>query len=125
MFRQGVVGVPMTYILHMADEILNFGVPLELDTDDNKSHHIPAKVAAQLTQKIKKNVEESTSKRLIEKKVLDLACMEIRECCCGSTVRVTKLWMNQRLLPLTRLTLSRQKGKFALAGRPFGPERAC
>jgi len=61
----------------MADEILNFGVPLEFDTGDNESHHIPAKVAAWLTQKIKENFEESTSKRLIEKEVLDLARMEM------------------------------------------------
>ena len=35
----------------MADAILNFGVPLEYDTGDNESHHIPTKHAAQLTQK--------------------------------------------------------------------------
>ena len=64
-------------ILHMADEILNFGVPLEFDTGDNESHHIPAKVAARLTQKIKENFESSTCKRLIEKEVLDLAQMEL------------------------------------------------
>ena len=65
-------------ILHMADEILNFGVPLEFDTGDNESHHIPAKVAARLTQKIKDNFEESTCRRLIEKEVLDLARMEMQ-----------------------------------------------
>ena len=65
-------------ILHIADEILNFGVPLEFDTGDNESHHIPAKVAAWLTQKIKVNFEESTCKRLIEKEVLDLAHMEMQ-----------------------------------------------
>jgi len=64
-------------VLRMADEILNFGVPLEFDTGDNESHHIPAKVAAWLTQKVKENFEESTSKRLIEKDVLDLARMEM------------------------------------------------
>ena len=65
-------------ILHMADEILNFGVPLEFDTGDNESHHIPAKVAARLTQKVKENFEESTARRLIEKEVLDLAGMEMK-----------------------------------------------
>ena len=65
-------------VLHMADEILNFGVPLEFDTGDNESHHIPAKVAARLTQKIKENFEESMSKRLIEKEVLDLASMGMK-----------------------------------------------
>jgi hypothetical protein len=65
-------------VLHMADEILNFGVPLEFDTGDNESHHIPAKVAARLTQKVKDNFEESTSRRLIEKEVLDLAHMEMQ-----------------------------------------------
>jgi len=65
-------------ILHIADEILMFGVPLEFDTGDNESHHIPAKEAARLTQKIKDNFEESTCRRLIEKEVLDLARMEMQ-----------------------------------------------
>jgi len=64
-------------VLHIADEFLNFSVPLEFDTGNNESHHIPAKVAAQLTQKIKENLEESTIKRLIEKEVLDLARMKM------------------------------------------------
>jgi len=68
-------------VLHMADVILNFVVPLEFDTCDNESHHIPAKVAARLTQKIKENFEESTSKRLIEKEALDLARMEMNGNC--------------------------------------------
>jgi len=38
-------------ILHMADAILNFGVPLECDTGCNKSHHIPTKKVSMLTQK--------------------------------------------------------------------------
>jgi len=46
-------------VLHMVDEILYFGVPLEFDTGDHESHHILAKVAAWLTQKIKENFEES------------------------------------------------------------------
>jgi len=65
-------------ILHFADEIINFGVPLEFDTGDNEAHHIPAKVAARLTQKIKHNFEESTCRRLIEKDVLDLAHLEMQ-----------------------------------------------
>ena len=38
-------------ILHVADAILNFGVPLECDTGCNKSHHIPAKKSVNVDTK--------------------------------------------------------------------------
>ena len=38
-------------VVHMADDILNFGVPLEYDTGTNKSGHKATKTAAHLTQK--------------------------------------------------------------------------
>ena len=38
-------------VVHMADDILNFGVPLEVDTGTNESGHTPMKTAARLTQK--------------------------------------------------------------------------
>ena len=41
-------------IMHMADDILNFGVPMEFDTGSNESGHKVEKTAAKLTQK-KKN----------------------------------------------------------------------
>ena len=42
-------------ILHMADDIINFGVLLEVDTGANESGHKVAKVAARLKNKTKKN----------------------------------------------------------------------
>jgi hypothetical protein len=38
-------------IMHMADDILNFGVPMEFDTGSNESGHKYEKTAAKLTQK--------------------------------------------------------------------------
>ena len=43
-------------ILHMAADILHFGVPMEYDTGSNESHHKPTKKAAMLTQKDQKTV---------------------------------------------------------------------
>jgi len=64
-------------ILHMADAILNFGVPLEYDTGCNESHHIGTKKASQLTQKDLTKVEEQTAERMLEMEVLTLAQAEI------------------------------------------------
>ena len=64
-------------ILHMADAILNFGVPLEYDTSANESHHIPTKKAAQLTQKDLMKVEEQTAERVMEMELLALAQLEL------------------------------------------------
>jgi hypothetical protein len=41
-------------IVHMAEDILNFGVPMEFDTGSNESGHKPTKTAARLTKKTKK-----------------------------------------------------------------------
>ena len=38
-------------ILHLVDDILNFGVPLCVDTGTNESHHKITKVCAKLTQR--------------------------------------------------------------------------
>ena len=37
-------------IVNMADDILNFGIPMEVDTGSNESGHKLTKVAARLTQ---------------------------------------------------------------------------
>jgi len=63
-------------ILHMADAILNFRVPLECDTGVDKSHHIPAKAASQLTQRDLAKVEEQTAERLLEMELLGVAQAE-------------------------------------------------
>jgi len=64
-------------ILHMADVILNFGVPLEYDTGVNESHHVPTKKASLLTQRDMNKIEEQTAQRMLEMEVLALAKLEI------------------------------------------------
>lgn len=73
----GLKVVKFHAIMHMADDILNFGVPRELDTGSNESHHKPSKQAALLTQKKKDVFEEQTSTRIDEVELLDLALAEI------------------------------------------------
>jgi len=63
-------------ILHVADDILNFGVPLEVDTGSNESGHKPTKTAAKLTQKQRETFEEQTHERLEEVHLLELAEQE-------------------------------------------------
>ena len=41
-------------IMHLTNDILNFGVPLEVDTGSNESGHKVEKTAAKLTQKKKR-----------------------------------------------------------------------
>jgi hypothetical protein len=64
-------------ILHLAEAIQNFGVPLEYDTGCNESHHIDTKKASQLTQRDLTKVEEQTAERMLEMEVLALAQSEI------------------------------------------------
>jgi hypothetical protein len=63
-------------VVHMADDILNFGVPLEVDTGTNKSRHKPTKTAARLTQKIEETLDLQTAIHLEELHLLDLAMLE-------------------------------------------------
>jgi hypothetical protein len=64
-------------ILHLAFDILMFGVPMNVDTGSNESHHKTTKVAAKLTQKDIKWFEKQTSNRCDDFHVLDLAMEEI------------------------------------------------
>jgi len=64
-------------ILHVADAIFNFGVPLEHDTGVNESHHVPTKKAPILTQRDVNKIEEQTAERMSEMEVLALAKLEI------------------------------------------------
>ena len=64
-------------ILHLAFDILMFGVPMNVDTGSNESHHKTTKVAAKLTQKDIKSFEKQTSNRCNDFHVLDLAIEEI------------------------------------------------
>jgi hypothetical protein len=64
-------------IIHLAFDILMFGVPMNVDTGSNESHHKTTKVAAKLTQKDIKTFEKQTSNRCDDFRVLDLAMEEI------------------------------------------------
>jgi hypothetical protein len=47
----GLKVVKFHAITHMADDIINFGVPKTFNTESDESAHKPAKVAAKVTQK--------------------------------------------------------------------------
>jgi hypothetical protein len=64
-------------ILHLALDILMFGVPMVVDTGSNESHHKTTKVAARLTQKDIQTFEKQTSNRMDDFHVLDLAMEEL------------------------------------------------
>ena len=64
-------------IMHLADDILNFGAPMEVDRGSNESMHEPEKTAAKLTQKNKESFDIQTAKRLNEVYLLELAKQEM------------------------------------------------
>ena len=64
-------------VLHLAKDISMFGVPMNLDTGSNESHHKATKVAAKLTQKNIETFEEQTSNCLDDFHVLNLALEEL------------------------------------------------
>ena len=63
-------------VVHLAEDILNFGVPMEVDTGANESGHKPTKVAALLTQKNEETFDQQTAIRLEEIHLLDMAKAE-------------------------------------------------
>lgn len=65
-------------IVHIADDMLNLGVPMEVDTGSNETGHKPTKTAAKLTQKQKKKFEIQTAARLEEVHLLEMAEEEMR-----------------------------------------------
>ena len=64
-------------VVHMADDILNFGVPLEVDTGTNESGHKPTKTAALLTQKNEETLDCQTAICLEELHLIDMAMLEL------------------------------------------------
>jgi hypothetical protein len=64
-------------VLHVAEDILMFGVPRVVDTESNESHHKTTKIAAKLTQKDVHTFEQQTCNRLDDFLVLDLALQEL------------------------------------------------
>jgi hypothetical protein len=65
-------------VLHLAQDIMMFGVPMNVDTGSNESHHKTTKIAAKLTQKDIRTFEQQTSNRLDDFHVLNLAMEEIK-----------------------------------------------
>ena len=61
----------------MADDILNFGVPIEFDTGSNESGHKATKTAGKLTQRNEKTFDLQTAICLEEVHLLDLAKQEM------------------------------------------------
>ena len=47
-------------LLHIVDDILLYGVPLEADTSSNEEHHKPMKKASRLTQRAPKTFNLQT-----------------------------------------------------------------
>lgn len=66
-------------ILHIWEDILQFGVPLEYDTSANESMHKPSKKASKMTQKAADTFNYQTATRLCEFTLLDLAMAEIED----------------------------------------------
>ena len=64
-------------ILHLAEGILNDGVPNCVDTGHNESHHKPTKYYSKLTQKNVKTFEKQTAQREDEFHLIDLAMLEM------------------------------------------------
>ena len=64
-------------VLHMVEEILEFGVPMEYDTGSNESGHKITKKAALLTQRNASTFDKQTVEQLVEIHLLALAMEEI------------------------------------------------
>ena len=78
--RQAGMGLKLVKfhsILHMQQDILNFGVPMEYDTGSNESGHKKTKRAAKLTQKRQETFDEQVDIRLQEEHLLEMAKEEM------------------------------------------------
>jgi len=64
-------------IIHMMLDIYLYGVPSEVDTGSNESHHKVAKIAARLTQKNETTFDFQTCTRLDEFFLIELALAEV------------------------------------------------
>ena len=73
----GLKLVKFHMILHLWEDIMAFGVPLEVDTSSNESFHKPSKKASKMTQKAADTFNFQTATRLIEFELLNLAMFEI------------------------------------------------
>ena len=66
-------------LLHIADNIALYGVPLECDTSANESHHIPTKQAAKLTQMVHSTFNTQTANRLVDFDTIACAKCEMED----------------------------------------------
>ena len=66
-------------ILHIVEDIIELGVPLEYDTSANESMHKPSKKASKMTQRAADTFNFQTANRLVEFNLLDLAMVEIEQ----------------------------------------------
>ena len=66
-------------IIHLYEDCILYGAPLEFDTSANESHHKASKQAAKRTQKAAKTFNFQTAMRLFEYKLIELALLEIEE----------------------------------------------
>ena len=64
-------------LVHLIQDITLYGVPSEVDTGSNESHHKESKYAAKLTQRKESTFNYQTAKRLVEFLCIDLAMAEI------------------------------------------------
>ena len=66
-------------ILHLADDILLYGVPLEADTSANESHHKPIKKATKLTQMDHRTFNLQTATRMVDFEIIEMAMLELEK----------------------------------------------
>lgn len=64
-------------VMHMAQDIIHFGVPMNFDTGSDESGHKPSKTAAKVTQKRMDTFDAQVAQRLTEVHLIDLAKEEI------------------------------------------------
>ena len=74
---RGMKLVKFHTILHLADDMMMFGVCANVDTKDCESHHKPTKASALRTQRDINKFEEQCATRVQECHILDLAKAEI------------------------------------------------
>ena len=74
--RMGLKIAKFHAIMHIATDILFFGVPMETDTGANESHHKGSKAAAVLTQKNETTFNAQVAQRKEEIHLLELANQE-------------------------------------------------
>lgn len=97
-------------IVHMADDIINFGVPMNYDSGAPESGHKGAKTAAKLTQKKEDTFDEQTSQRLLEMQLLNHAQEEING---------RQLWNYGQNIPKHSATTNLNEQDDALKGTQF------